>query len=48
MDLCFSGLNGEPITGIFYAKELQKPNQKVFRIEKIIKRKGDKLHDKFI
>ena len=47
-DLCFSGLNGEPITGIFYAKELQKTNQKVFRIEKIIKRKGDKLYHKFV
>ena len=36
-------LNGEKITGTFYEKELQKTNQKEFRIEKVIKRKGDKL-----
>ena len=36
--------NGEPITGNFYEKELQKTNQKDFGIEKIIKRKGDKLY----
>ena len=36
-------LNGEEITGTFYEKELQKTNQKEFRIEKVIKRKGDKL-----
>ena len=35
--------NGEEIIGTFYEKELQKTNQKEFRIEKIIKRKGDKL-----
>ena len=40
-------LNGEPITGTFYEKELQKTNQKEFRIEKILKRKGDKLHVKW-
>ena len=34
-------LNGEQITGSFYEKELQKTNQKEFRIEKVIKRKGD-------
>ena len=34
-----SDLNGEEITGTFYEKELQKTNQKEFRIEKIIKRK---------
>ena len=37
-------LNGEEITGTFYEKELQKPNQKEFRIEKVIKRKGNKLY----
>ena len=47
MDACFSGWNGEPITGIFYAKELQKRNQKVFRIEKVLKRNGDKLYVKW-
>ena len=30
----------------FYEKELQKINQKEFRIEKVIKRKGDKLYAK--
>ena len=33
-----SDLNGEPITGVFYEKELQKANQEKFRIEKVIKR----------
>ena len=37
-------LNGEEIIGTFYEKELQKTNQKEFRIEKVIKRKGDKLY----
>ena len=37
-------LNGEPITGTFYEKELQKTSKEKFRIEKIIKRKGDKLY----
>ena len=36
-------LKGEEIIGKFYEKELQKTNQKEFRIEKLIKRKGDKL-----
>ena len=36
-------LNGEEITGTFYEKELQKTNQQEFRIEKILKGKGDKL-----
>ena len=36
-------LNGEEIIGTFYKKELQKTNQQKFRIEKIIKKKGDKL-----
>ena len=42
-----SDLNGEPITGTFYEKELQKTNQKEFRIEKILKRKGDELYVKW-
>ena len=37
-------LNGEEIIGTFYKKELQKINQKEFRIEKRIKRKGNKLY----
>ena len=40
-------LNGEEITGTFYEKELQKTNQKEFRIEKVIRRKGDKLYVKW-
>ena len=40
-------LNGESITGTFYEKELQKTNQKEFRIEKVLKRKGDKLYVKW-
>ena len=42
-----SDLNGEEIIGSFYEKELQKTNQKEFRIEKIIKRKGSKLYVKW-
>ena len=34
-------LNGDDIVGTFYEKELQKTNQKEFRIEKIIKKKGN-------
>ena len=41
-----SDLNSEETTGIFYEKELQKTNQEVFRIEKVIKRKGDKVYIK--
>ena len=40
-------LNGEKIVGSFYEKELQKTNQKEFRIEKVIKRKGNKLYAKW-
>ena len=40
-------LNGEEIIGTFYEKELQKTNQQTFRIEKVIKKKGDKLHVKW-
>ena len=39
-----SDLNGELITGIFCEKELQKTSQEKFRIEKVLKRKGDKLY----
>ena len=42
-----SDLNGEEITGSFYEKELQGTNQQKFRIDKIIKRKGDKLYVKW-
>ena len=40
-------LNGEEITGSFYETELQKTNQKEFRIEKVIKRKDDNLYVKW-
>ena len=40
-------LNGEEIKGSFYEKELQKTNQKKFRIEKVIKNKDDKLYVKW-
>ena len=36
-------LNDEEITGSFYEKELQKTTQKESRIEKVLKKKGDKL-----
>ena len=39
-----SDLYGEEIVGTFYEKELQKTNQTVFRVEKINKRKGNKLY----
>ena len=42
-----SDLNGEEITGTFYEKELQKTNQEEFRIEDVLKRKGDKLYVKW-
>ena len=40
-------LNGEEITGTFYEKELQKIDRQEFRIEKVIKKKGDKLYVKW-
>ena len=39
-------LKGEEIMGTFYKKELQKANQEEFRIEKLIKRKGDEMYVK--
>ena len=39
-----SDVNGEEITGRFYEKELRKTDQEKLRIEKILKRKGDKLY----
>ena len=38
-----SDLNGEEIVRSFYEKELKITNQKEFRIEKVIKRKGNKF-----
>ena len=39
-----SDVNGEKIVWTFYEKELQKTNQKEFRIKKALRRKGDKLY----
>ena len=39
-------LNGEEIIGTFYENELQK-DQKEFRIEKVLTKKGDKLYVKW-
>ena len=38
-------LNGEGLIGTLYEKELQKTKQE-FRIQKVIKRKGNKLYVK--
>ena len=42
-----SDLKGEEIAETFYENELQKTNQKEFRIKKVTKRKGDKLYVKW-
>ena len=42
-----SDLKDEEIIGIFYEIEPQKTNQQEFRIEKLIKRKGDKFYVKW-
>ena len=40
-------LNGEEIIATFYEKGLQQPNQKEFRMEKVIKTEGDNLYVKW-
>ena len=45
--IVINDLSGEEIIGTFYEKELQKTNQQEFRIEKVIRRKGDKLYVKW-
>ena len=40
-----SDLNGEEIIGTLYEKESQETNETEFRLEKVIRRKGDKLYD---
>ena len=42
-----SHLNGEPIAGSFYEKELQKNSQEKFRIEKVIKRESYNFYIKW-
>ena len=40
-------VNGKEIIGTFYVKELLKTNQEEFRIEEVIKKKGNKLYVKW-
>ena len=40
-------LNSEEVIGTFYENELQKTNQQEFRIEKVMKKKGDELYAKW-
>ena len=40
-------VKGGEIVGTFHEKEFQKTNQREFRVEKVIKRKGDKLYVKW-
>ena len=42
-----NNLNGEEIIGTFHENELQKTNQKEFRVENVLKKKGDKLYAKW-
>ena len=42
-----NNLNGEEIVWTFYENDLEKTNQKDFRIEKVIKIKGDNLYVKW-
>ena len=42
-----SNLNREVTVGKFYKKGFQKRNQKEFRVEKVVNKKGDKLHVKW-
>ena len=42
-----SDFQGKEIVGTFYENELQKANKKLFRIEKVIRRKSDKLYVKW-
>ena len=40
-------MNDEEINGSFYDQELQKTSQEKFRIQKVLKRNGDKLYVKW-
>ena len=40
-------IKGKEILGTFCKKKLQKTNQKEFRVEKVIKKKGNKLYVKY-
>ena len=43
-----SDYNGEEIQGTFYEQELQKTTQEIFRIEKIIRKRGNKSFVKWL
>ena len=45
--IVISDLNGEKIVRTFYEKEQQKTIQKEFRVERVMKRKDDKLYVKW-
>ena len=45
--IVISDLNGEKSVGTFYEKEQQKTIQKEFRVERVMKRKGNKLYVKW-
>ena len=47
MTYVINDFNGEKVIGSFDEKELQKTIQKEFRIEKVLKKKGDKLYVKW-
>ena len=47
MDICNRKLHAEGTVGAFYKKELQKTNPKEFRVERVIKKKGDKSYVKW-
>ena len=47
MEMCYYWFNVEEIVGKYYEKELQKTNQKWFRIEKVIRRKDNELNVKW-
>ena len=45
--MVINDLHDNEIIGTFYEKELRKTNQQEFRIEKVIKKKGNKLYVKW-
>ena len=47
MTYIISNLKEEEIVRTFYEHKLQKTNRKELRIEKVIKRKGDRLYVKW-
>ena len=47
MDILIGDLKGKETVETFYKKTFQKTNQKEFRLEKVVKRKADKLYVKW-